>query len=83
MLLGIARKELPDFLREGGIDNIQEGNGDFIQEDSGIIKAVEIPQTLGSLYNVNPIVDEIATEKNVRDLRKKLVLRNGRRKERV
>lgn len=51
-----------DFLYEGGIDNIQEGNGDFIQEDSGIIKAVETPQTLGSLYNVNPIVDEIATE---------------------
>lgn len=59
---GNSEEGATDFLREGGIDNIQEGNGDFIQEDSGIIKAVEIPQTLGSLYNVNPIVDEIATE---------------------
>lgn len=59
---GNSEKGATDFLREGGIDNIQEGNGDFIQEDSGIIKAVETPQTLGSLYNVNPIVDEIATE---------------------
>lgn len=59
---GNSEEGATDFLREGGIDNIQEGNGDFIQEDSGIIKAVETPQTLGSLYNVNPIVDEIATE---------------------
>lgn len=55
---GNSEEGATDFLREGGIDNIQEGNGDFIQGDSG----VEIPQTLGSLYNVNPIVDEIATE---------------------
>lgn len=59
---GNSEEGATDFLREGGIDNIQEGNGDFIQEDPGIIKAVETPQTLGSLYNVNPIVDEIATE---------------------
>lgn len=59
---GNSEEGATDFLREGGIDNIQEGNGDFIQEDSGIIKAVDTPQTLGSLYNVNPIVDEIATE---------------------
>lgn len=59
---GNSEEGATDFLYEGGIDNIQEGNGDFIQEDSGIIKAVETPQTLGSLYNVNPIVDEIATE---------------------
>lgn len=59
---GNSEEGATDFMREGGIDNIQEGNGDFIQEDSGIIKAVEIPQTLGSLYNLNPIVDEIATE---------------------
>lgn len=59
---GNSEEGTTGFLYEGGIDNIQEGNGDFIQEDSGIIKAVETPQTLGSLYNVNPIVDEIATE---------------------
>lgn len=60
---GNTESSLTDFLREEyGIDYIQEDYGaDFIQEDFSS-PIVEKPTTLGSLSNVNEIVDEIASE---------------------
>ena len=59
---GNLEGEETDFLQEGSEDYILEDNhGDFIQEDS-VTKVINAPQTLGSLSNVNSIVDGVATE---------------------
>lgn len=60
---GGVEGNMADVLREEyGVDYIQEDySGDYIQEDFAS-PIVEKPTTLGSLDNVNEIVDEVASE---------------------